>query len=165
MEKYMSVINHGVIDLTEKVICGVSVEIFSIMIADKYDPKLIPNAWQKFWKEFPKDSMPTDSNAYGVSFPIEKEPGKLQYFAGVEVTPGFTPPTGFEICQIPAGKYLNLEHVGNISNLAPSYGQAYGVEFPKSGLEMRSAPHLELYDSNLNPMDDNYSMGILIPVN
>ena len=49
-------------------------------------------------------------------------------------------------------------------NLAPSYGEAYGVEFPKAGLEMRAAPHLELYNSDLNPMADDYKMGILIPI-
>lgn len=160
----MTIQNHGVTAFTEKTICGVAVDIYSIMITDQYDPKAIPTVWQKFWKEFPKDSMPNNSNAYGVSFPIESEPGKLHYVAGVEVAKGFEAPEGFEICTIPAGNYLNLEHIGNIMNLAPSYGEAYGVEFPKSGLEMRPAPHLELYDSTLNPMADDYRMGILIPV-
>ena len=160
----MPIKNHGVTTFTEKTICGVSVDIFSIMIADQYDPKAIPNAWQKFWKEFPKESMPSDSQAYGVSFPIETEPGKLHYVAGVEVAKDFNAPTGFEICVIPAGNYLHLEHQGNIMNLAPSYGEAYGVEFPKAGLEMRAAPHLELYNSDLNPMANDYKMGILIPV-
>ena len=99
----MSVKNHGVINLNEKTICGISVDIFSIMMKDLYDPSAIPNTWQKFWKEFPKDSVPSDS-------------------------------------------------------------KAYGVEFPKAELEMRPAPHFELYDANLNPNSDDYSMGILIPV-
>ena len=160
----MPIKNHGLTTFTNKTICGVSVDIFSIMIADQYDPKAIPTAWQQFWKEFPKESMPSDSKAYGVSFPIETEPGKLHYVAGVEVEKDFNAPAGFEICVIPAGNYLHLEHVGNIMNLAPSYGEAYGVEFPKAGLEMRAAPHLELYNSELNPMADDYTMGILIPV-
>ena len=160
----MPINNHGVISFNEKTICGVSVDIYSIMIADQYDPKAIPSAWQQFWKNFPKASIPSDSKAYGVSFPIETEPGKLHYVAGVEVTKNFNAIAGFEICAIPAGNYLNLEHVGNIMDLAPSYGEAYGVEFPKTGLEMRPAPHLELYDSKLDPMSDNYKMGILIPI-
>lgn len=160
----MPVKNHGVTTFTEKTICGVAIDIYSIMITDKYDPKAIPNAWQQFWKEFPKESMPSDSKAYGVSFPIESEPGKLHYVAGVEVATDFKAPAGFETCVIPAGNYLHLEHQGNIMNLAPSYGEAYGVEFPKAGLEMRPAPHLELYNSELDPMTDEYKMGILIPV-
>lgn len=161
----MSVKNIGTILFSKKVICGVSVDIFSIMIPDQYDPKAIPNTWQKFWKTFPKESLPSDSKAYGVSFPIETEPGKLHYVAGVEVSEEFKAPAGFEVCVIPAGNYLHLEHSGNISNLAPSYGQAYGVEFPKTALQMRPAPHLELYNSDLNPMANDYTMGILIPVN
>ena len=160
----MSVKNLGVTKFNEKIICGVSVDIYSIMMKDQYDPKAIPTAWQKFWKEFPRESMPADSKAYGVSFPITTEPGKLHYVAGVEVSKDFVAPAGFEICTIPSGNYCHLEHQGSISELAQSYGEAYGVEFPKAGLEMRPAPHLELYDANLNPMADDYSMGILIPV-
>jgi len=48
--------------------------------------------------------------------------------------------------------------------LAHSYGEAYGVVFPSTGLEMRAGQHLELYDERLKPMDDNYEMKILIPV-
>ncbi len=161
----MTVKNNGTLFFSEKVICGVSVDIFSIMIPDQYDPTAIPAAWQNFWKTFPKELLPGDSKAYGVSFPIETEPGKLHYVAGVEVSKNFAAPAGFEVCAIPAGNYLNLEHFGSISKLAQSYGEAYGVEFPKTGLQMRPAPHLELYNSELNPMADDYRMGILIPVN
>lgn len=155
---------HQVINFPEKIICGVSVDIFSIMMPNQYDPNAIPLTWRKFWSEFPKGSMPSDSKAYGVSFPIHTEPGKLHYVAGVEISAGFVAPTGFEICVIPAGNYAKFSHKGPISNLAQSYGVAYGVEFPKLGLEMRPAPHLEAYDATLNPLGDDYEMGILIPV-
>lgn len=161
----MAIKNNGVKTFSEKFICGIAVDIYSIMISDQYDPKAIPTAWQQFWKEFPKESLSTDSKAYGVSFPIEAEPGKLHYVAGVEVAKSFNAPAGFEICVIPAGNYLHLDHIGSIMKLAPSYGEAYGVEFPKAGLEMRPAPHLEIYDATLDPMSEDYKMGILIPVN
>jgi len=155
---------HQIINLSEKNICGISVDIYSIMMPDQYDPKAIPGAWQKFWSEFPKALLPSDSKAYGVSFPIQTEPGKLHYVAGVEVSWDFVAPSGFEICVIPAGNYVQFTHSGAISHLAESYGVAYGVDFPKLGLEMRPAPHLETYDAILNPMSDDYTMGILIPV-
>lgn len=160
----MSVKNNGVIKQPELRICGISVEIFSIMMADLYDPAAIPGAWRKFWTEFPKGSLPGNSVAYGVSTPIAGTAGKLHYLAGVEVSADFVAPAGFEITTIPAGNYLSLEHVGSIMNLAPSYGEAYGKVFPASGLEMREGPHLEIYDSTLDPMSDTYSMGIAIPV-
>ena len=73
-------------------------------------------------------------------------------------------PEGFELVVIPAGNYLEVTHEGPISNLAPSYGEAYGVVFPQSGADLRGGPHLELYDAMLNPNADDYKMGILIPV-
>jgi predicted transcriptional regulator YdeE len=156
--------NNGEINHPQRVVCGIAVEIYSIMITDLYDPSAIPGAWKKFWSEFPKQSLPGNSAAYGVSNPIQSEPGKLHHVAGVEVDADFVAPAGFEITTIPAGKYLSLDHVGSIMELAPSYAQAYGVVFPSTGLEMREGPHLEIYDSTLDPMTDSYSMGIAIPV-
>jgi predicted transcriptional regulator YdeE len=41
----------------------------------------------------------------------------------------------------------------------------YIEEFPASGHEMRNAPHLEIYNPQLNPMDINYEMVIAVPIN
>lgn len=160
----MSVRNNGTKTHPERLICGAPTDLYSIMISDLYDPTAIPNAWKKFWAEFPKNDMPEGSQAFGVVTPIDGTSGKLHYVAGVEVSAGYVAPEGFEITTIPAGDYLEVVHIGNIESLAPSYGEAYGVVFPSSGLEMREAPHIELYDSALNPMADDYEMGILIPV-
>ena len=148
----------------QRTICGVGVEIYSIMFGDLYDPTAIPGAWQKFWAEFPKKDLPVNNQAWGVSTPIEGSQGKLHYVAGVEVNADYVAPEGFEIRVVPDGNYLDVTHVGPITALAQSYGEAYGVVLPQSGHEMREAAHLELYDAMLNPMADDYEMGILIPV-
>ena len=88
----------------------------------------------------------------------------MHYLAGVEVNADYVAPEGFEIRVVPDGNYLDVTHVGPITALAQSYGEAYGVVLPQSGHEMREAAHLELYDAMLNPMADDYTMGILIPV-
>jgi predicted transcriptional regulator YdeE len=36
---------------------------------------------------------------------------------------------------------------------------------PASGKEMRPAPHLEIYNSDKDPMSDDYEMTIAVPVN
>ena len=148
----------------QRIVCGVPVDIYSIVIPDLYDPSAIPTAWQKFWADFPKADMPSNNQAWGVSTPIEGTQGQLHYIAGVEVSPNYNPPPGFELVSIPAGNYLEVTHQGPIDSLAQSYGQAYGVVLPQTGLEMRAGQHLELYDAMLNPMADDFSMGILIPV-
>jgi AraC family transcriptional regulator len=148
----------------QRTICGVGVEFYSIMFGDLYDPTAIPGAWQKFWAEFPKKDLPMHNTAFGVSTPIEGSNGKLHYLAGVEVNADYVAPEGFEIRVVPDGNYLDVTHVGPITALAQSYGEAYGVVLPQSGHQMREAAHLELYDAMLNPMADDYTMGILIPV-
>ncbi len=160
----MAVRNNGASSHIERVICGVPVEFYSIMVPDLYDPTAIPNAWQEFWAEFPKKDLPLHNTAFGVSTPIQGSNGKLRYLAGVEVQANYVAPEGFELVTIPAGNYLDVAHIGSITTLAQSYGEAYGVVFPTTGLEMREGPHLELYDAMLNPMADDYEMGILIPV-
>jgi len=148
----------------ERIICGVPADIHSIMMTDLYDPTAIPTAWQKFWTQFPKADLPGNNQAWGVSTPIEGSNGKLHYLAGVEVNADYVAPEGFEIRVVPDGNYLDVTHVGPITALAQSYGEAYGVVLPQSGHQMREAAHLELYDAMLNPMADDYTMGILIPV-
>ena len=148
----------------ERIVCGVAADIYSIVIPDLYDPTAIPAAWQKFWAQFPKAALPGNNEAWGVSTPIEGTQGQLHYIAGVEVKAGYVAPEGFELVTIPAGNYLDVTHVGSISTLAQSYGEAYGVVLPATGLEMRAGQHLEKYDAMLNPMADDYEMGILIPV-
>ena len=149
----------------ERIVCGVPVDIYSIVIPDKYDPTAIPGAWQKFWAEFPKSDLSDSYESWGVSTPIEGSQGQLRYIAGVEVAADYVAPNGFELVTIQPGNYLEVTHTGPISTLAQSYGEAYGVVFPSTGLEMRPGQHLELYDESLKPMDDNYEMKILIPVN
>ena len=160
----MSIENNGVKPHSERVVCGIAIDMYSIMIPDMYDPAAIPGTWSKFWSEFPKADLPTNSEAYAVVVPIDETSGKLHYLAGVEVDSGYVAPAGFELVTIPAGNYLELAHRGNISTIAQSYGEAYGVAYPQSGLAMREAPHLERYDTTLNPESDDYSFGILIPV-
>jgi len=160
----MSVSSNGVHEHPARTICGIATELFSIMIPDLYDPMAIPTAWQKFWSGFPKSDLPNGSSAFGVVTPINEPPGKLRYLAGVEVNSDYVAPAGFEVIEVPAGKYLELAHEGKIATLGESYGEAYGVTFPQTGLEMREAAHIELYDSSLNPNADDYRMGIFIPV-
>ena len=161
----MPISNQEVKSFSKLTICGVSVDIYSIMFTDLYDPAAIPGAWQKFWREFPKTDFPNNSDAYGVSTPIAESNGQLHYVAGVEVPDDYRAPEGFELVTIPAGNYFGVTHTGKISLLAQSYGEAYGVAFPSAGLEMRQGPHLELYNSNLDPNGEEFQMGILIPVN
>jgi AraC family transcriptional regulator len=88
----------------------------------------------------------------------------MDYVAGVLVGADVATPEGFEAIDFPAGTYFTFTHRGPVTELGASYPRAYGEEFPKAGREMRPAPHLEIYESDKDPMDPNYEMIIAIPV-
>jgi AraC family transcriptional regulator len=89
----------------------------------------------------------------------------MDYFAGALVDASADVPTGFESVELPEGDYLEVIHTGPITNIAASYQKAYMEEVAASGKEMRPAPHLEIYNSQLDPMSDDYTMVIGVPVN
>jgi predicted transcriptional regulator YdeE len=88
----------------------------------------------------------------------------MDYFAGTLLPIDYETPEGFESVDFPAGEYLAVTHLGPISTIAASYQRAYMESLGASGREMRPAPHLEIYNPDLNPMADDYEMVIAIPV-
>ena len=146
-------------------VIGIKTSFFTIMNAEKYDAKVIPSAWQSFFAQYHSSALPRRNAFYGAVVPSESIDVPMTYVAGVLVDSNTEVPEGFASVDIPAGKYFCAKHLGPMVNLAPSYGNAYGVEFPASGLDMRPAPHLEIYESDKEPMDSDYEFIIAIPVN
>lgn len=145
-------------------IVGVETSFFTIMNPEKYDPRAIPTAWQEFFALYRDSSLPKTSTFYGASIPNNSIDAPMQYFAGILVDDSVETPEGFVDVQLPAGDYFCSTHVGPVTELAATYGRAYGVELPASGKEMRGAPHLEIYESDKDPMAADYEMVIAIPV-
>ena len=146
-------------------VVGIKTSFFTIMNPEKYDERAIPGAWQSFFKQYRSSGLPQLNAFYGAVVPSDSMDIPMTYVAGVLVDANTEVPEGFESVDIAAGKYFCSKHVGPMVNLGPSYGNAYGVEFPNSGLEMRPAPHLEIYESDKEPMDSDYEFIIAIPVN
>jgi len=88
----------------------------------------------------------------------------MDYYAGAIVDLNFEVPLGFESVEIPEGNYLSVAHSGPITEIAGTYANAYMKGLPASGHQMRTAPHLEIYDPKLDPMSADYAMAIAIPV-
>jgi len=70
-----------------------------------------------------------------------------------------------ERVNVPAGRYAVFTHVGSVQTLPATTDKVYREWLPASGLTMRDAPHLELYDNRFNPHSANSEMDILVPVN
>ena len=146
-------------------IVGVRTSVFTIFNLDKYDPKAIPTAWQEFFAKAAGSEVANSKTFYGASIPSMSMDKPMDYFAGAFVDPDAAVPSGMESVAIPHGAYLAVKHLGPISNIAASYQKAYMEALVASGKEMRTAPHLEIYNLQLNPMADDYQMIIGVPIN
>ena len=88
----------------------------------------------------------------------------MDYYAGAILPINAEVPIGFESVEIPAGKYLEVIHSGPITSLAATYQNTFMSVLPASGLAMRAAPHLEIYDPTKDPMSADYEMVIAVPI-
>ncbi len=150
--------------MTQGKLVGVQTSIFTIFNQAKYDPQAIPTAWKEFFAKAGNTELVKTDTFYGASIPSMSFDAPMDYFAGAIVSQDFEVPEGLSSVDIPEGEYFTVTHTGPIMELAGSYQKAYGVALPESGKEMRPAPHLEIYNSQLNPMDVAYEMVIAIPV-
>lgn len=145
-------------------IVGIRTSIFTIFNPEKYDAQAIPAAWKKFFSTATGTSLASESILYGASIPSMDMNTPMDYFAGALMKNDAEVPEGFESVEIPEGDYLKVVHTGPITNLAASYQRAYMEVLGASEKEMRPAPHLEIYDSQLDPMSQDYEMVIAIPI-
>lgn len=145
-------------------IVGVETSFYTIMNPEKYDPTAIPNSWQAFFSKYHSTDLPKTNVFYGAVIPNNDINSPMAYVAGVLVTENHVVPEGMVEIDFPGGEYFCVTHKGPVTELATSYPKAYVEEFPKAGREMRNAPHLEIYESDKDPMDSEYEMVIGIPV-
>ena len=152
------------IEIKNSKIVGVRTSIFTIFNSEKYDAQAIPAAWKKFFSLTTGTELVGLDSYFGASIPSMDINSPMDYFAGALVDEHSEVPSGFESVEIPEGNYLKVVHKGVITNLAASYQRAYMEELPASGKEMRPAPHLEIYDPQLDPMSADYEMVIAVPI-
>lgn len=143
---------------------GIKISIFTIFNPEKYDPKAIHAAWGTFFEKYRLSSLPQTSTFYSAAIPSMALDVPMDFYVGTVVDDGIEIPEGFETVDIPTGNYLCVSHNGPITNLAATFAQAYGVELPSSKAEMRNAPHLEIYNSDRDPMAEDYSLELAIPI-
>jgi DNA gyrase inhibitor GyrI len=65
---------------------------------------------------------------------------------------------------IPAGRYASFVHKGPLDGLEQTMKSIYGGWLPKSGVELRDAPHLERYDHRFVLGSPASELEILLPV-
>ncbi|MCU1328126.1 MAG: transcriptional regulator [Bryobacterales bacterium] len=144
-------------------ITGIGAPFISNLLPGSNAQKVIPGIWDNFMRR--RDEIPAKvaDVTYGV-ITGGMDMNNLHYIAGIEVEPGDRVPEGMETVEVVEGNYAVFTHRGPISDLPQTTRTIYQDSLPQSGLTMRDAPHVELYDGRFDPSSPTSEFDILVPV-
>jgi AraC family transcriptional regulator len=134
---------------------------------DNQNKSGIPGLWPRLIRCLP---LPGQTNAvtYGVVWMENKEDGRFNYLAGVEVTGDATLPEGFERVQLQTQTYavfrLTLDGTALHPQMQAAMPLIWGDMLPKSGLKAVQAADLEVYSEDFEPMRKGAYLDMYIAV-
>jgi AraC family transcriptional regulator len=158
------------IELPEKKVVGLGTKFISILSPQKNNSTVIPRLWHQFVNQEATIKRKAGGPSYGLVEMLPESAGKsnkdeMFYIACVEVTEFDSVPAGMVQRVIPAGKYAVFTHTGKLDRLEQTMKGIYITWLANSGIKLRKAPHLELYDHRFNLGADNSEFDILLAVN
>jgi AraC family transcriptional regulator len=122
---------------------------------DQQNKSGIPGLWPRLIRSLPLSGQ-VSAATYGVCWMENKAEGRFNYMAGVEVAGEGPLPEGFERFQLAAQTYVVFRLTLGGGPLHPQMQTAmpliWGDMLPKSGLKAVSAPDLEVYPADFEPM-------------
>lgn len=68
------------------------------------------------------------------------------------------------VMTIPSGTYAMFAHKCQVEKIGLTMKYIYGSWLPKSGMRLRDAPELEIYDQRFRPGSEDSEVDIYIPV-
>jgi AraC family transcriptional regulator len=159
------------VELPEIKLVGLGTKFISVLSPQKNNAKVLPKLWHDFVQL--EDQIPHHLKAgrgFGVVEMLPKEaaksnPGEMFYIAATEVSEIGPLPAGMISRTIPAGRYAQFTHKGKLDGLEKTMKYIYTEWLPTGQVELRHAPHLEIYDNRFNPASDTSEFDFLLPVN
>jgi AraC family transcriptional regulator len=157
------------IELPQKKVVGLGAKFISILSPDKNNMDVIPALWGTFMSQYAAIPHKAGGTCFGLVESVPDEQAKshndeLFYIASAEVTDFNAIPNGMLQRTIPGGRYAVFTHKGTLVRLGHTMNYIYGSWLTKSDVELRDAPHLELYDERFIPNSDKSEFDILLPV-
>jgi AraC family transcriptional regulator len=157
------------VHLPEMKMVGLGTNFISIQSPDKNNMKKIPQLWGQFMSQISRIPNRAGHACYGLVEGLpesesKSHPDELFYIACAEVTQIDSIPPGMIQRVVPAGRYAAFTHKGKLDGLEQTMIYIYRTWLPKSGVQLRKAPHLELYDQRFVPGSDQSEFDILLPV-
>jgi AraC family transcriptional regulator len=71
---------------------------------------------------------------------------------------------GFDMLEIPAGRYAVFIHRGTAADAPRTFGYIFGEWLPGSGFELADRPHFEVLPAGYNPFDPEAEEEIWVPI-
>jgi AraC family transcriptional regulator len=157
------------VQLPEMKMVGLGTKFISAQSPDKNNMKKIPALWGQFMSQMSYITNQTGEASYGLVEGLpegesKSHPDEMFYIACAEVTKVDSLPPGMIQRVVPAGKYASFTHKGKLDALDQTMIFIYRTWLPKSGVKLRKAPHLELYDQRFAPGSDKSEFDILLPI-
>lgn len=136
-----------IVEIEKRILIGYSIEM-----------SLVENKTQEIWKKF-MPRLKEISNAKSADlYSLQLYPANyytnfspfttFTKWAAIEIYNTENIPTGFELLELPAGKYAVFIHRGNTEMFTKTAQYIYGEWLPNSGFELDNRPHFELLGDN-----------------
>jgi predicted transcriptional regulator YdeE len=153
-------------DLPAMTLIGLARPFLGLMSPTPNGHDVIPGVWGELFDALDEADEFEFGWAVGM---MSDEPGsgvggQMNYFAGlvIDEAPEYHP--GLTQTQVAAGKYAICEHIGSLDELGETTRWFYEEYLPSSGVVMRDANHLEVYDERFDPESDHSVVMICVPI-
>jgi AraC family transcriptional regulator len=157
------------VELPEMKMVGLGTAFISAQSPDRNNMKKIPELWGRFMAEMPRIANKTGDACYGLVEGLpdgaaKTHPDEMFYIACTEVRQIDSLPEGMIHRVLPAGRYACFTHKGKLDGLEKTMIEIYQSWLPRSGVQLRKSPHVEVYDHRFVPGSDGSEFDILLPV-
>lgn len=136
-----------IVEIEKRILIGYSIEM-----------SLVENKTQEIWKKFmPRLKEITHAKSADL-YSLQQYPQDyyknfspltlFKKWAAIEIYNTENIPAGFELLELPAGKYAVFIHRGNTEMFTKTAQYIYGEWLPNSGFELDNRPHFELLGDN-----------------
>ena len=128
----------------------------------------IPQLWSQLLGALPFPGQVPEWTTYGVVWNVDRAEGHFDYMAGVGMTDGAVPPTGFSALEIPGGAYavfsITLNGGPVHQQIKSAMAKIWGELVPAAGLRVAEGPDFERYDSEFAPTKPGAVIDFYLPV-
>lgn len=154
-------------NIDEKRVVGMGAKFISALSPDAKGQNVVGELWSRYnprGGEIKNRKSWADLGIVTGLNGVKAHPNEMYYLTGAEVSGPGEIPSGMEELVVPAGKYAIFTHKGHITKLGMTMKYIYGSWLPKSGLQLRHAPEIEVYDQRFRHDSEESELDVYIPV-